>query len=147
MEKTYTLQDAAAMTGLTTRTLRTYLQQGFLRGEKENGAWRFTEEELEACFRDPAVRPAIRARQHAIVYDFILQNRKPREELCAAQDLRADARQAKALSDFLCARLESCRDMHYTFLRTGEAVRVILCGPPETALDLLTALRRFREEA
>ena len=33
MEKTYTLQDAAAMTGLTTRTLRTYLQQGFLRGE------------------------------------------------------------------------------------------------------------------
>ena len=147
MEKTYTMQDVAAMTGLTTRTLRSYQQQGFLRGEKETGVWRFTDEALEGFFRNPAVLPAIRARQHSVVYDFVLQNRKPRDELCAVWDLRADARQAKALSDFLCARLESCRDMHYTFLRTGEAVRVILCGPPETALDLLTALRRFREEA
>ena len=58
MEKTYTMQDVAAMTGLTTRTLRTYQQQGFLRGEKENGVWRFTDEVLEGFFRNPAVLPA-----------------------------------------------------------------------------------------
>lgn len=81
MEKTYTMQDVAAMTGLTTRTLRSYQQQGFLRGEKENGVWRFTDEALEGFFQNPAVLPAIRARQHSIVYDFVLQNRKPRDEL------------------------------------------------------------------
>ena len=145
MEKTYTLQDAAAMTGLTTRTLRTYLQQGFLRGEKENGAWRFTEEELEACFRDPAVLPAIRARQHSIVYDFVLQNRKPRDELCAVWDLRAE--DSNAVSAFLCREMERRQGLRFTFLQTGECARVILCGEPEAALDLLNALRRFREEA
>lgn len=61
MEKTYTMQDVAAMTGLTTRTLRSYQQQGFLRGEKENGVWRFTDEALEGFFQNPAVLPAIRA--------------------------------------------------------------------------------------
>ena len=60
MEKTYTMQDVAAMTGLTTRTLRSYQQQGFLRGEKENGVWRFTDEALEGFFQNPAVLPAIR---------------------------------------------------------------------------------------
>ena len=36
MEK-YNLNDLAMMTGFTTRTLRNYLNQGLLEGEKENG--------------------------------------------------------------------------------------------------------------
>ena len=36
MERKYTLNDLALMTGLTTRTLRNYLVQGFLHGEKRD---------------------------------------------------------------------------------------------------------------
>ena len=144
MEKSYTLRDVAVMTGLTTRTLRTYQQQGFLWGEKENGVWRFPEETLEDFFRNPAVLPAIRARQHSIVYDFVLQNRKPREELCAIWDLRAE--DGEAVSAFLCREMEHRQNVRFTFLRTGETARVILCGEPEAVLDLLAVLRRFRAE-
>ena len=117
MEKTYTMQDVAAMTGLTTRTLRSYQQQGFLRGEKENGVWRFTDEALEGFFQNPAVLPAIRARQHSIVYDFVLQNRKPRDELCAVWDLRTE--DSEAVSAFLCREMERRQGLRFTFLQTG----------------------------
>ena len=144
MEKTYTMQDVAAMTGLTTRTLRTYQQQGFLRGEKENGVWRFTDEALEGFLRNPAVLPAVRARQHSIVYDFVLQNRKAQDELCAVWDIRAE--DGKAVSAFLCREMERRQGLRFTFLQTGETSRVILCGKPEAALDLLNALRSFQAE-
>ena len=145
MEKTYTMQDVAAMTGLTTRTLRTYQQQGFLRGEKENGVWRFTDEALEGFFRNPAVLPAVRARQHSIVYDFVLQNRKAQDELCAVWDIRAE--DGKAVSAFLCREMERRQGLRFTFLRRGENARVILCGEPGAALDLLNALRSVRTTA
>ena len=145
MEKTYTMQDVAAMTGLTTRTLRSYQQQGFLRGEKENGIWRFTDEALEGFFQNPAVLPAIRARQHSIVYDFVLQNRKPRDELCAVWDLRTE--DSEAVSAFLCREMERRQGLRFTFLRRGENARVILCGEPGAALDLLNALRSVRTTA
>ena len=145
MEKTYTMQDVATMTGLTTRTLRTYQQQGFLRGEKENGVWRFTDEALEGFFRNPAVLPAIRARQHSVVYDFVLQNRKPRDELCAVWDLRTE--DSEAVSAFLCREMERRQGLRFTFLRRGENARVILCGEPGAALDLLNALRSVRTTA
>lgn len=144
MEKTYTMQDVAAMTGLTTRTLRTYQQQGFLRREKENGVWRFTDEALEGFLRNPAVLPAVRARQHSIVYDFVPQNRKTRDELRAVWDIRAE--DGKAVSAFLCCEMERRQGLRFTFLQTGETARVILCGEPEAALDLLNALRAFRAE-
>ena len=46
-ERTYDLNELAQMTGFTTRTLRTYLKQGLLHGEKVGGVWRFTPEELD----------------------------------------------------------------------------------------------------
>lgn len=144
MEKTYTMQDVAAMTGLTTRTLRTYQQQGFLRGEKENGVWRFTDEALEGFLRNPAVLPAVRARQHSIVYDFVPQNRKAQDELRAVWDIRTE--DGKSVSAFLCREMERRRGLRFTFLQTGETARVILCGKPEAAPDLLNALRAFRAE-
>lgn len=53
MERKYTLNDLALMTGLTTRTLRNYLVQGFLRGEKTNGVWQFADADLDRFFSDP----------------------------------------------------------------------------------------------
>ena len=46
MEKYYTLNEVAMMTGLTTRTLRNYLKMNVLKGEKVDGVWKFTEEEF-----------------------------------------------------------------------------------------------------
>ena len=55
----YTLGHLSQITGLTDRTLRTYLSKGILEGEKINGVWHFTEVQLDAFFRHPSVRPAL----------------------------------------------------------------------------------------
>ncbi len=64
-EKSYLIQDLVLMTGLSDRTIRSYIASGFLRGEKANGAWRFTLEQVESFVRHPAVRPGILAKQNA----------------------------------------------------------------------------------
>ena len=52
MCETYSIEDLATFTGLTDRTLRSYLKEGRLTGRKEDGAWRFTPEDLEKLFQD-----------------------------------------------------------------------------------------------
>ena len=54
MEKMYTIEDLAAFTGLTDRTLRSYLKDGRLSGTKEEGAWRFSSEDLGRLLQDGA---------------------------------------------------------------------------------------------
>ena len=80
MSECYTIEDVAAFTGLTDRTLRTYLKDGRLTGSKEDGAWRFTPEDLESFFRDGGVRRAMEANRNAVVYDFMLGG--PEEDRC-----------------------------------------------------------------
>lgn len=58
----YTLGHLSQITGLTDRTLRSYLKNGILEGEKINGIWHFSEEQLDAFFRHPAVRPSIQSK-------------------------------------------------------------------------------------
>ena len=55
----YSLNELATMTGLITRTLRTYLKTGLLTGEKTDGVWRFSEEDCERFFSHPSVKPAL----------------------------------------------------------------------------------------
>ena len=46
----YNLNEVAMITGLTTRTLRNYLKLCLLKGEKIDGNWSFTEEELDMMY-------------------------------------------------------------------------------------------------
>ena len=56
MDRNYTLDDIAMMTGFSTRTLRNYLNQGILKGEKTDGKWQFTAEEIDRFFAEPFVK-------------------------------------------------------------------------------------------
>lgn len=58
-EKTYSLHDLAEFTGLTERTLRNYLNQGLLHGEKPDGAWRFTALQFSELLENPSIRPSL----------------------------------------------------------------------------------------
>ena len=60
----YNMNQVAMITGLTTRTLRNHLKQGLLKGEKIEGNWSFSEEELDEYFTEPSVRQAILAKHH-----------------------------------------------------------------------------------
>ena len=62
MEKSYSINDLALMSGFTTRTLRSYLEKGLLKGEKKDGAWSFSPEEVDRFFSDPSI--AVRCREN-----------------------------------------------------------------------------------
>jgi len=49
-EKLYTVEDIAKMTSFTSRTIRNYLKNGSLQGQKIGGQWRFTMENIKKLF-------------------------------------------------------------------------------------------------
>ena len=62
MKEYYTINEVAVMTGFTTRSLRLFIQQGFLAGEKIDGKWNFTVEQLEAFISNPNIKTGIKIR-------------------------------------------------------------------------------------
>ena len=87
MEKYYTMNEVAKMTGLTTRTLRNYLKLNVLNGEKIDGVWQFTEEEFVEFIENPYVKPSIQAKNRAVVFDFLARNEKKTNEICTIIDM------------------------------------------------------------
>lgn len=45
--KQYTISELVMMTGLTDRTIRNYIASGILQGDKTDGCWRFTGEQVD----------------------------------------------------------------------------------------------------
>ncbi len=124
----YTLAHAVLFTGLTERTIRSHIAKGFLEGEKINGLWHFTPEQLDAFLRHPAVRPGILAKNNAIVYDFLLDAHKAAPQSCLVLDLPGYS--SDTISEFFCdaARDIHTGDFHFSFDGLGRSPRVILRG-------------------
>ena len=84
--KYYLISHLVLLTGLTDRTIRKYISSGILQGEKIDGLWHFTPEQVEGFVRHPAVRPSILAKHHAAVYDFLLDDQKNDDEICVVPE-------------------------------------------------------------
>ena len=139
----YTLGHLTQFTGLTDRTLRSYLSRGILEGEKINGVWHFTEAQLDAFLRNPAVRPSILAKNNAIVYDFMLDTKKPDDLACIILDLPGADREA--LTDYFCDAICAGEFHDLRFAFDGiEMPRVILSGPMDQILALVNSYKSNR---
>jgi len=135
----YVINHLKLITGLTDRTLRNYLAAGILQGEKINGLWHFAPEQVEEFLCHPAVRPSIVAKNHGIVYDFLLENKKETEEICIILDMPGKDR--KAVSEFFCSRIcqGDFRNIRFAFDGISSALRVILRGSTAEVLGLVNA--------
>ena len=139
----YTLGHLSQITGLTDRTLRTYLKNGILDGEKINGIWHFTEQQLDSFLRHPTVRPSIQAKNNAIIYDFMLDTKKSEPRACVILDLPdLDPKEA---SRFFCDAIcyGDYRDLRFSLDAVGSP-RVILSGPMEQTLSLVNSYNSTR---
>lgn len=139
MEKLYTINDLAMMTGLSARTLRNYLKLGLLDGEKEDGMWRFTEDDVECFLQNESVRFSLRAKKNAIVYEFLGERHKKSASACVILDVSADEGQAEKISRFFCERISQEKEngeVKFSFEKSGENVRIILCGGAERVYGL-----------
>ena len=134
----YLISHLVLASGLSDRTIRSHIAAGFLQGEKINGLWHFTPEQVENFFRHPAVRPGILAKQNAAVYDFLLNGKKESRQSCVILDL-AGAEQ-REVAEFFCYRISNgdFRDIRFSFDGVGDVPRVILSGDMAEVLRLMS---------
>lgn len=141
MEKYYTLNEVAMMTGLNTRTLRNYLKMDVLKGEKIDGIWKFSECEFSDFISNPYVKPSLQAKSKAIVFDFLNEKEKQLNEICTILDLHVDLTESDEISEFFCTERNKRPEekITFSFERNGAYTRVILRGYEDTVMEILNA--------
>ncbi len=136
----YTLGHLVQFTGLSDRTLRNYLASGVLEGEKINGVWHFTPEQANALFTHPVARPAILAKKHSIIYDFLLNEHKTEPAVCITLDLPQLENQ-QIIRYFNDAFNDGhIHNIRFSFDGAGKIPRVILEGDPQQVMNLASGV-------
>lgn len=133
----YVINHLVMFTGLTDRTIRNYIAAGILQGEKINGLWHFTSEQVEEFVRHPAVRPSILAKNNSLVYDFLLEDKKQKQEMCLILDIpQADK---KKVAQFFGYRItnDGYHNIRFSFDGVMDLTRVILKGDSTEVLRLV----------
>ena len=139
MKDTFSINDVAMITGLSTRTIRNYIALGFLSGEKVNGAWTFTDKQVEEFTQDKAVKPSIKAKKNAIVFDFLGAKPEKQDKMCTILDLTFQ--ESISASVFFCKKiseLDPSSEFHFASEPLGTGVRLILSGSPSDVLGLIS---------
>lgn len=134
----YSIRAVTMISGLTDRTIRNYISLGVLEGEKINGLWHFTPEQVEAFIRHPAVRPSIQAKNNAVVYDFLLNAQKKESSICIILDLPGCDPQETA--EFFMNAINNgteLSDLEFSFDSVFETPRIILKGHAQQIMSLV----------
>ena len=136
--KHYRLNELAMISGLTTRTLRNYLNQGILKGEKVNGVWCFTEEEVMAFMDHPLVKQAAAIHRNGVIHDFLADTYKKENRICMVIDCPVGPEEAAAIADFFCkAVCEIGEDIDFRYVHERNMARMILSGAEDQVLDII----------
>ena len=124
--KYYVINHLVMFTGLSDRTIRNYIASGILQGEKINGLWHFTPEQVEEFVRHPAFRPSILAKNNGLVYDFLLDTKKTGQEMCVILD--TPCADKKTVAEYFCYSINSggYHNIQFSFDGVMETSRVIL---------------------
>lgn len=134
----YNIKAVTMITSLTDRTIRNYISLGVLEGEKINGLWHFTPEQVEDFIRHPAVRPSIQAKNNAVIYDFLLDTSKKEPSVCIILDLPGcDPKETAEFFMYAINNGTEFHDLEFSFDAIYETPRVILKGPTEQIMGLV----------
>ena len=139
MAETYTIQDIAGMTGLNERTIRSYLADGLLKGEKTDGAWRFTAEQFGDFLRQDMIRASVQAKANGVVYDFLMTDRRKESAACLILDQPSAEGQEPGLREALSEQVNRL-ELRWAYRYQDGMARSILSGPPAALGELLARL-------
>ena len=140
----YTIKELSLMSGLTDRTLRNYLKLGILQGEKQDGAWLFSVEQIEAFFQNPAAAAAMESNRKAVVFDFLAMPIRKENAACIVLDLPTE--EPAWVAKFFCEAVNRRQGLTMTFSKERHRNRVILAGSEETVLDVLCEYNKAKQE-
>lgn len=140
MKEYYTINEVAVMTGFTTRSLRLFIQQGFLAGEKIDGKWNFTVEQLEAFISNPNIKAGIKIKNNALVYDFLADFEKSENMTCIILDFHISSNEEfEEISSYFCAAMsdENVSVSKMKLEKQNNSVRLIISGPEDCIADVM----------
>ena len=142
-ENYYLISHLVLFTGLSDRTIRNYIASGLLQGEKINGLWHFTLEQVDNFICHPAVRLSILAKNNSIVYDFLLDHKKNVCETCLILDVPGGNN--KEIAEYFCYRIsnENFQNIKFSFDGVSIVPRIILKGE---ATEVLRLINDFMQE-
>lgn len=149
IEKLYTVEDIAKMTGLTGRTIRNYLADGRLRGRKIGSQWRFTESDITALFSAPeAVSSAAQAAGNNAVSEFLKPQSRSSVTICSVIDYPsptadATAAMSKMISDTISSFIDGDSiSFTYQYLDDVSVGRFTIVGPIDLVSKLVKLIRK-----
>lgn len=145
MKDFYTINDIALMSGLSTRTIRSYLKSGLLEGDKSDGSWQFTTEQVNAFLAHPSVFSSSQAKRNGVVFSFLSDRQAEQDCVCTILDLPSE--NGKDVSSFFCNQYNAGdfgNKLQFHFEDIGGYPRVIISGQMEAVLKLLNLFYQSR---
>ncbi len=140
MKDFYTINEVAIMSGFTTRSLRMFIQQGFLEGEKVDGKWCFTAEQVNSFLTNPNISAGIKIKNNAVVYDFLADFKKSENQACVVLDLHISSEaEYKEISSYFCAAMSApgVSNCKMKLEKQESCARLILSGPEDLIYDIM----------
>jgi len=149
-EKLYTVEDIARMTSFTSRTIRNYLKDGSLQGQKIGGQWRFTMENIKRLFGYSTVINDMRSVHKRHVMDFIngVNVDNPEKiQVCTIIDYFCENPEAgNRIYEMLVSVINARKNgsppakFNYDFLGKKNKARFTLFGDPDYVIKTLQLL-------
>lgn len=150
MQTYYTVADVARMTGLTERTIRSYLRDGKLLGSRVGVQWRFTEAQVTALFADAQAQQRIAQTKAQHVLDFLQEAGHTSPSACTVVDVPCpqDARLAcvvRQLTDDMSAS-NGKMDFFFQYLEACRVARFILIAPLDVTASMMREIQTLLKE-
>jgi excisionase family DNA binding protein len=154
-EKLYTVEDIAKMTSFTSRTIRNYLKDGSLQGNKIGGQWRFTMENIRGLFDNSNFSKDLSGKNKQQTLDFIYGSKSDARgqiQVCTIVDCYCDSPAAgHQIYQKLVAVINSKEKdtsparFNYDFIKKENKARFTLFGDPEYINKTLQLLPQNKE--
>ena len=133
----YSINELSTISGFTTRSLRNFIQMEFLKGDKFNGEWRFSLEQIEDFFSNPNIKEGIKSKNNSVVYNYLL-NKPENDKICSIVDLNLTPNETKTLSEKICQMInDSNANVEFKFSAHNGNVRIIIAGEKNFVKQIL----------
>ena len=151
LKKLFTVEDIANMTSLTTRTIRNYLKDGSLKGNKIGGQWRFTTEDVNNFMENGNVVNNLVSERKQAVLDFIdgvNTDITGETQVCTIIDIYGEQNSTivkrDKLIDFINSNLLKPSVMKFTweYDEKEQKARYIIFSSPEYIIESLKILNQ-----
>lgn len=96
-EKLYSIAEVAKITRLTDRTIRNYLANGTLKGQKIGGQWRFTQENIYALFNNNVFEDDMKNKTQKKIVEYYDEDYKDENNSCTIIRLFIDDEEKRKL--------------------------------------------------